>query len=234
MASAGCYPQMLVQMVAVGEETGTLDGNLEITAEFYSKEVDQKVDALTAMMTPALTIVIGCLVGFIALSLIMPMYQILGHVNEAGAGTAPPTMIARLHSERGVTLVETLVAVGILGLALVVFLAGLQTGLISTRQSDSLSTAHELARSQMEYTKAAAYQAAPATYATVTPVSGYAVTANASAHRRRRRERPAHHRADLEGWRALVHARRLQGEPLMRGDITDAAPASAASDSSNW
>jgi type II secretory pathway component PulF len=53
--------------------------------------VDQKVDALTAMMTPALTIVIGCLVGFIALSLIMPMYQILGHVNEAGAGTAPPT-----------------------------------------------------------------------------------------------------------------------------------------------
>jgi type IV pilus assembly protein PilC len=91
MAAAGCYPQMLVQMVAVGEETGTLDGNLEITAEFYSKEVDQKVDALTAMMTPALTIVIGCLVGFIALSLIMPMYQILGHVNEAGAGTAPPT-----------------------------------------------------------------------------------------------------------------------------------------------
>ena len=90
-------------------------------------------------------------------------------------------MIARLHSERGVTLVETLVAVGILGLALVVFLAGLQTGLISTRQSDSLSTAHELARSQMEYTKAAAYQPAPATYATVTPVSGYAVTANAAA-----------------------------------------------------
>ena len=90
-------------------------------------------------------------------------------------------MIARLHSERGVTLVETLVAVGILGLALVVFLAGLQTGLISTRQSDSLSTAHELARSQMEYTKAAAYQPAPATYATVTPVNGYAVTANASA-----------------------------------------------------
>ncbi len=91
MAAAGCYPQMLVQMVAVGEETGTLDGNLEITAEFYSSEVDQKVDALTAMMTPALTIVIGVIVGFIALSLIMPMYQILGNVNDAGAGTAPPT-----------------------------------------------------------------------------------------------------------------------------------------------
>ncbi len=78
------------------------------------------------------------------------------------------------------TLVETLVAVGILGLTLVVFLAGLQTGLISTKQSDSLSTAHELARSQMEYTKNAPYQAAPAVYATVTPASGYAVTSNAA------------------------------------------------------
>ncbi len=42
------------------------------------------------MMTPALTIVMGALVGFIALSLIMPMYQLIGHVNDAGAGAAPP------------------------------------------------------------------------------------------------------------------------------------------------
>jgi type IV pilus assembly protein PilC len=90
MAKAGCYPQLLVQMVAVGEETGTLDGNLEITAEFYTKEVDQKVDALTGMLTPALTLVIGALVGFIALSLIMPMYQLIGHINDAGGG-APPS-----------------------------------------------------------------------------------------------------------------------------------------------
>ena len=90
MTKAGCYPPLLIQMVAVGEETGTLDANLEITAEFYTKEVDEKVDALTAMMTPALTIVMGALVGFIALSLIMPMYQLIGHVNDAGAGAAPP------------------------------------------------------------------------------------------------------------------------------------------------
>lgn len=86
----------------------------------------------------------------------------------------------RLHDERGVTLIETLVAVAILGLTLIVFIAGLQTGLISTRQSDNLSTAHELARSQMEYTKDAAYQPAPAAYATVTPPAGYSVTSNAS------------------------------------------------------
>ncbi len=90
MTKAGCYPQLLVQMVAVGEETGTLDANLEITAEFYTKEVDEKVDALTAMMTPALTIVMGVIVGFIALSLIMPMYQLIGHVSDAGAVAAPP------------------------------------------------------------------------------------------------------------------------------------------------
>ena len=89
MANAGCYPQMLVQMVAVGEETGTLDANLDITAEFYTREVDQNVDAMTGMLTPLLTLVIGVVVGFIALSLIMPMYQLIGNINDAGAG-APP------------------------------------------------------------------------------------------------------------------------------------------------
>jgi type IV pilus assembly protein PilC len=81
---------MLVQMVAVGEETGTLDTNLDITAEFYTKEVDQKVDALTGMLTPALTLVIGALVGFIALSLIMPMYQLVSNINDASGGAPPP------------------------------------------------------------------------------------------------------------------------------------------------
>lgn len=90
-------------------------------------------------------------------------------------------MIARLRSERGVTLVENLVALAILGSALLVFLGGMSTGLISTAQSDRLSTAHELARSQMEFTKADAYSVAPHTYATVTPPSGYGVTAVASA-----------------------------------------------------
>ncbi len=89
MANAGCYPQMLVQMVAVGEETGTLDSNLEITAEYYTKEVDQKVDAMAGMITPALTLVIGGVVAFIALSLITPMYGLIGHINDSTGG-APP------------------------------------------------------------------------------------------------------------------------------------------------
>jgi type IV pilus assembly protein PilC len=90
MARAGCFPPMLVQMVAVGEETGTLDANLDITAAFYAKEVDNKVDALAGMLTPALTLVVGVVVGFVALSLIMPMYQLVGSINDATGGTAPP------------------------------------------------------------------------------------------------------------------------------------------------
>ncbi len=89
-------------------------------------------------------------------------------------------MSARLRSERGVALVEALIAVAILGMTLVVFVAGLSTGLITTGQSDRLSTAHELARSQIEYTKDAAYVAAPHSYPTVTVSATYGVTSTAS------------------------------------------------------
>ena len=89
-------------------------------------------------------------------------------------------MIARLQSEQGFTLVEALVSVAILTMALMMFLLGLSTGVLSSAQSDRLSSAHELARSQMEYTKELPYQAAPVTYATVTPTGGYTVAANAS------------------------------------------------------
>ena len=89
-------------------------------------------------------------------------------------------MKARLRSERGFALVETLVAVAVLASALVVFLAGLSTGSLSTAESDRLSTAHEIARSQMELTKAAAYNAAPYTYPTATAPATYGVSAAAS------------------------------------------------------
>jgi len=84
-------------------------------------------------------------------------------------------------SESGFALVETLVAVAILGMTIVVFLGGLSTGLISTGESDRLSTAHELARAQLELTKAAPFSAAPHTYPTVAPPSSYAVSSTASS-----------------------------------------------------
>jgi Tfp pilus assembly protein PilV len=90
-------------------------------------------------------------------------------------------MSARLHSERGVALMEVLIAVAILSMTLVVFLGGLSTGLLATAESDRLSTAHELARSQLEYTKSSPFSTAPYSYPTVTAPSTYGVTSTASA-----------------------------------------------------
>ncbi|HHX66028.1 MAG TPA: type II secretion system F family protein [Chloroflexi bacterium] len=74
------FSGMLVQMVRVGEETGSLDSNLETLAVFYEDEVDRAVTALTGALEPALTIFIGVMVGFVAVSIIMPMYSLMGAI----------------------------------------------------------------------------------------------------------------------------------------------------------
>lgn len=74
------FPSMLSQVVSVGEETGALDTNLDTLAEFYAAEVDERVGALTSMVQPAMTLGIGLVVAFIAISIIMPMYSIMGHI----------------------------------------------------------------------------------------------------------------------------------------------------------
>jgi type IV pilus assembly protein PilC len=76
------FPPMLVQMVEVGEETGTLDANLETMAEFYGREVDERISTLTSMIQPTLTLGVGLVVGFIALSVIMPMYDIMQSIQQ--------------------------------------------------------------------------------------------------------------------------------------------------------
>jgi type II secretory pathway pseudopilin PulG len=87
----------------------------------------------------------------------------------------------RLSSERGVGLVETLIAVAILGLTLTVLLAALSTGSMAVSRADERAVAENLARSQLEYTKSQAYVLLPAVYATVTPPAGYAVAVDATA-----------------------------------------------------
>jgi len=80
MAADPLFPRMLVQMVRVGEETGSLDGNMETLAIFYEDEVDRAVKALTDAIQPALTVFIGGIVGFVAVSVIMPMYTLIGAI----------------------------------------------------------------------------------------------------------------------------------------------------------
>ena len=80
LAADKLFPGMLTQMVRVGEETGSLDSNLQTLAVFYEEEVDRAVSAMTSAMEPALTIFIGGLVGFVAVAVIMPMYSLMGSV----------------------------------------------------------------------------------------------------------------------------------------------------------
>jgi len=80
LAAGRLFPRMFSQMVRVGEETGTLDSSLETLADFYEQEVERQVDALASMMEPALTLFVGLIVGFVAVSLVMPMYSLLGSI----------------------------------------------------------------------------------------------------------------------------------------------------------
>lgn len=77
----GLFPRMVIQMVKVGEETGNLDANLEDAAEHYAEEVDFRLKRMIAMMEPALVIVVGIMVGFIAISVIAPMYALVHAVH---------------------------------------------------------------------------------------------------------------------------------------------------------
>lgn len=74
------FPSMLIQMVRVGEETGSLSSTLAVVANFYETEVNERTEALFAMLEPSLTIAIAGIVGFIAISVIMPIYSILGSI----------------------------------------------------------------------------------------------------------------------------------------------------------
>ena len=81
LADQPIFPRMLVQMARVGEETGSLDTNMETLAGFYEDEVDRAVGALASAMEPALTLIIGGIVGFVAIAVIMPMYSLMSAID---------------------------------------------------------------------------------------------------------------------------------------------------------
>jgi len=85
-----------------------------------------------------------------------------------------------LRGEKGIGLVEALIAVGILGLALTALLSALSTGSMAVSRTEERVAAENLTRSQLEYTKSQPYQPPPASYATVTPYpDDYAVAVTA-------------------------------------------------------
>lgn len=71
------FPPMVVQMLAVGEETGAVDTMLEKVATYYDQEVDATVDALTSLIEPILIVILGAVVGGILISLYLPMFKLV-------------------------------------------------------------------------------------------------------------------------------------------------------------
>jgi type IV pilus assembly protein PilC len=77
MSEIPLFPPLLVEMTAVGEKTGAMDNTMATLADFYEKKIDRNIDFLISMIEPALTVVVGLVVLFIALSVITPLYTIL-------------------------------------------------------------------------------------------------------------------------------------------------------------
>ncbi len=77
LAESPVFPSMLVQMIAVGEETGALDAMLNKIADFYDEEVSTAVDGITSLIEPLMMASLGVIVGGMVIALYMPMFQVI-------------------------------------------------------------------------------------------------------------------------------------------------------------
>lgn len=75
MAQAGVFPNMVCQMVAIGEEAGSIDTMLSKVADFYEEEVDNAVDAMSSLMEPFIMAVLGILIGGLVIAMYLPIFQ---------------------------------------------------------------------------------------------------------------------------------------------------------------
>jgi type IV pilus assembly protein PilC len=79
MQNTGVFPNMAVQMTQIGEESGSLDSMLSKVADYYEREVDETVDALSSLLEPMIMVVLGVIIGGIVIAIYMPIFK-LGQV----------------------------------------------------------------------------------------------------------------------------------------------------------
>ena len=79
MQATGIFPSMVLQMAAIGEESGSLDHMLAKSAEFYEDEVDEAVNALASLMEPFIIVILGTIIGGIVVAMYLPIFK-LGQV----------------------------------------------------------------------------------------------------------------------------------------------------------
>ncbi len=75
MQNSEVFPNMVTQMVAIGEESGSLDGMLSKVADFFEAEVDDAVDALSSLMEPMIMVVLGTLIGGLVIAMYLPIFK---------------------------------------------------------------------------------------------------------------------------------------------------------------
>jgi type IV pilus assembly protein PilC len=79
MQNTGVFPNMAVQMTQIGEESGSLDSMLSKVADYYEREVDETVDALSSLLEPMIMVILGVIIGGIVIAIYMPIFK-LGQV----------------------------------------------------------------------------------------------------------------------------------------------------------
>ncbi len=79
MQNSAVFPSMAVQMTSIGEESGSLDSMLSKVADYYEREVDEMVDAISSLIEPMIMVVLGVLVGGIVIAIYLPIFK-LGQV----------------------------------------------------------------------------------------------------------------------------------------------------------
>src|SRR6266567_4107974 len=82
LRETGVFPNMVVQMIGVGEQTGALDSMLQKVADFYEDEVDSAVGDLLSAMEPMIILFLGIVVGGIVISMYLPMFKLIGKLSE--------------------------------------------------------------------------------------------------------------------------------------------------------
>jgi len=76
MQNVNLFPNMVVQMVAIGEESGALDAMLSKVADFFEAEVDDAVDAMSSLMEPLIMVVLGTLIGGMVVAMYLPIFKL--------------------------------------------------------------------------------------------------------------------------------------------------------------
>jgi type IV pilus assembly protein PilC len=76
MQNSNVFPNMVVQMTSIGEESGSLDGMLSKVADFFEQEVDDAVEALSSLMEPMIMVVLGTLIGGMVVAMYLPIFKL--------------------------------------------------------------------------------------------------------------------------------------------------------------